>query len=230
MVELNDLYDYGLKIYQNSENFKFSLDSILLAESVDLKKESKIMDFCTGNASIPLILSTKGYNNIYGIEIQTDVYNIALKTLSYNKLNEYISIINDNLNNVSNYFPGNNFDAVICNPPYFKVTDKSLLNDNEMKAMSRHEISTDLDKILFNANYILKDKGYFFIVYRTDRFQELNVSLKKHSFFVKKMYLIKTNSKQVDLVILKCIKNGKYGSTCILTDVSNVFTYKGIFE
>ena len=40
-IVLNDLYDYdGMKIYQNNDNFKFSLDSILLAEFVDLKKES----------------------------------------------------------------------------------------------------------------------------------------------------------------------------------------------
>ena len=38
MKVLNDLYDYGLKIYQDEDNFKFSLDTILLAEAVELKK------------------------------------------------------------------------------------------------------------------------------------------------------------------------------------------------
>ena len=39
MKVLNDLYDYGLKIYQDTEKFKFSLDSLLLAEFVELKKD-----------------------------------------------------------------------------------------------------------------------------------------------------------------------------------------------
>jgi tRNA1(Val) A37 N6-methylase TrmN6 len=54
----NDLYDYnGLKIYQYDDRFKFSLDSILLAEFVELKPSIKtIVDFCSGNAPVPMIL------------------------------------------------------------------------------------------------------------------------------------------------------------------------------
>ena len=63
----NDLYDYyGFSIYQDEDNFKFSLDSILLAEFVDIdKKSNNIVDLCTGNAPVPLILSTKTDNKIY---------------------------------------------------------------------------------------------------------------------------------------------------------------------
>ena len=35
----NDLFDYGLEIYQDKDAFKFSLDSILLAEFVEKKKD-----------------------------------------------------------------------------------------------------------------------------------------------------------------------------------------------
>ena len=69
---LNDLYDYeGLKIYQYEDGFKFSLDSILLAEFVEIKQGiGTIVDFCTGNAPVPMILSTKCDAKIYGFEIQ----------------------------------------------------------------------------------------------------------------------------------------------------------------
>ena len=40
-VELNDLFDYDMKIYQNSEYFKFSIDSVLLAEFVNIKRGHK---------------------------------------------------------------------------------------------------------------------------------------------------------------------------------------------
>ena len=41
----NDLFDYdNLKIYQYEDKFKFSLDSILLAEFVELKETTKTID------------------------------------------------------------------------------------------------------------------------------------------------------------------------------------------
>lgn len=62
---LNDLYDTGFKIYQNDEYFKFSLDSLLLAKFVKPDyKDKKILDLCTGNAPIPIILSS---NNNFDI-------------------------------------------------------------------------------------------------------------------------------------------------------------------
>ena len=75
---LNDLYDYELKIYQYDDKFKFSLDSILLAEFVELKPTTDlIVDFCTGNAPVPLILSTKTKAKIYGFELQKNIFELG---------------------------------------------------------------------------------------------------------------------------------------------------------
>ena len=58
---LNDLYDYvPLKIYQDDKYFKFSLDSVLLAEYVNLTIRTKnIIELCSGNCAVSMILSTK---------------------------------------------------------------------------------------------------------------------------------------------------------------------------
>ena len=67
---VNDLLNYNFKIYQSNNCFKFSIDSILLAEFVNINYRCKnIIDLCTGNAPIPMILSTKFDKNIYGIEL-----------------------------------------------------------------------------------------------------------------------------------------------------------------
>ena len=127
----NDLYDYyGLSIYQDEDNFKFSLDSILLAEFVDNKSmDSKIVDLCTGNAPVPLILSTKYINKIYGVELQESIANLAIRSVEDNNLKNRIEIINDNIRNVSKYFEAESIDIVTCNPPYFKFfEDNSLIN------------------------------------------------------------------------------------------------------
>ena len=102
---LNDLFDYeNLKIFQYDEGFKFSLDSILLAEFVELKTTTKlIVDLCTGNAPIPIILSTKTKAKIYCFEVQKSIYDLASSSVRENKLHKQIKIVNANLKDTFEY-------------------------------------------------------------------------------------------------------------------------------
>ena len=69
MERLDDILGYDdLKIYQNSEYFSFSLDSIILANySLIRLRDKKIVDLCTGNGVIPIILSKRTKSNIIGL-------------------------------------------------------------------------------------------------------------------------------------------------------------------
>lgn len=232
MKVLNDLYDYGLKIYQNDNGFKFSLDSILLAELVNFKKNQVILDFCSGNAVLPLILSTKTDNRIIGIEIQKDVYKLACESILYNKLDNQIEMINDNLINIENYFPGNKIDIITCNPPYFKYNSSSLTNIDKAKTISRHEVEVDLNKILLTANKMLKDNGTFYMVHRTERIQEILCELYENKFIVKELWLVKTNNNvnDVNMFLIKAKKNAKLGMKVRVINTNRKESYKNIFK
>ena len=90
----NDLLNYDFKIFQNDDYFKFSIDSVLLAEFVNIGYRTKsIIDFCTGNAPIPMILSTKFSKRIVGVELQKEIFDLAKKSVNYNNINN-IELIN----------------------------------------------------------------------------------------------------------------------------------------
>ena len=124
MKILNDLLDYdNMKIYQDDEYFNFSLDSVLLGNFVTLRSRVKnIIDFGTGNAPIPLIMTTRTDSKIYGIELQKEIYELAKESVSINNLESKIELINDDIKNINNYFDQGFFDVITCNPPYFKVS------------------------------------------------------------------------------------------------------------
>lgn len=210
MKVINDLYDYGLKIVQDSEAFKFSLDSILLAEFVDkLEEGQKILDICTGNAAIPLILATRYKNVIVGMEIQKEIYNLALESISINNLQGQIKVINDDAKNVENYFPGNNFDIFLANPPYFKYQNSSIINEVSCKAIARHEIYLNLHNCFEIASKNLKNNGVFYLVHLPERLQEILTEAENFKFRVKKMQFVYTNeNKEATVVLFKFIKNG----------------------
>lgn len=234
-IVLNDLYDYeGMKIYQNNDNFKFSLDSILLAEFVELKKDTKfIVDFCTGNAPVPLIISTKCDATIKGFEIQKSIYELAVKSVLENNLGNKIVIINDNFKNVGKYLEAESVDAVTCNPPYFKYDKKSIINEDGKLAIARHEIEMELEDIMINARYVLKNKAPLYIVHRCDRLEEIVSLLNKYSFSVKTLQFIYSDiKKKAIMVLVKATKNGNTGSLKVMPpiDISKYDSYKGIFE
>ena len=105
-----------------------------MAEFVDIRWNSNlIVDFCTGNAAVPLILSTKYKCQIIGFEIQKQVSTLAYNSVLLNNLENQIKIINDNLSTALEYILPETVDAITCNPPYFKINEGSYLNDDEGK-------------------------------------------------------------------------------------------------
>ena len=229
MRKLNDLFDYNLKIYQDTDYFKFSLDSILLAEYTKVHNKDKIIDLCTGNAPIPMILSTKYSNRIIGVELQKEIYNNAVDSVKYNKLDNQIDLICDNIKNIKNYFPGNNFNIITCNPPYFKYNGKSLINKDEVKSISRHEIFVTLKELVDVINYLIVDKGTLYMVYPAQRLLELSEELRQVNISIKEVYFVVTNvTRNINIVLIKACKNAKSDIKVKYIDIRNLETYKNI--
>ena len=209
MKEINDLYDYGYKIVQKSDYFKFSLDSMLLANFVNINMaDSKLLDFCTGNCPIPIILSNS-IKNIVAFEVQKEIYELGDESLTLNNINN-VKLINDDIKNIGNYYEEGYFDIITCNPPYFKVIDSSRINDNNVKAIARHEILIKLEDIVSLAYKFLRDKGKLYIVYRPDRLMELLKLFDKYKFGVKKLQCCYNNSESLSsMILIEAMKNGQ---------------------
>lgn len=210
----NRLLNYkDLVIMQNTDWFSFSLDSVLLPNFVTINKNiENIIDFCTGNAPIPLILSTKTNAKIYGVELQKEIYELAVKTIKLNNLENKIEIINDDIKNLSNYFETEFFDIITCNPPYFKYSENSNINKNKIKTIARHEVYINLNIIFSIAKKILKNGGVIAMVHRPDRLIEIIETMKKNNIEPKKIQFIypKENS-ECNAILIEGKKNGKPG-------------------
>lgn len=232
-VVLNDLYDYGLKIYQDSTKFKFSLDSLLLSEFITIKNDDKtLLDLCSGNAPLPLILASRHDIQITGVELQNEIYELAQKSIKENQLENKIKMLNINAKDINNYFPGNNFDIITCNPPFFKVAKTSLINEQYEKAVARHELTITLEDIIKSGSQLLKDKGAFYLVHRPERLEEI-ISLANHyNLHVKQIEFIYTKpTEYAIMVLLKFVKNAKTGvKVGSMTINRSTKTYQNIFQ
>ena len=214
MEVTNYLLGYKDKyIVQNTQMFNFSLDSVLLPNFVTLNKNIKnILDIGCGNAPIPLILSTKTNALITGVEIQKDVYDLAVKSVKINNLENQINIINADINELYNKFETESFDVITCNPPFFKVSEQSNLNKSDYKTIARHEVKLNLDDIFKISKKLLKNNGYVAIVHRPERLLDILESMKKYNIEPKKIQFIypKTNM-EANILLVEGKKNGNKG-------------------
>ena len=213
MERLDDILGYSnLKIYQNSDYFAFSLDSIILANYCNIRlRDKKIVDFCTGNGVIPLILTRRTKAEIFGIEIQKNLADLAIKSVSYNGLENQIRIINEDVKDFSKKNISK-FDLVLCNPPYFKINEKSSLNESYEKKIARHEIMINLEEVCDCAKKVLKDNGNLCLVHRSDRLMEILEILRSNNFEPKRIKFVYENiNKESTLVLIEAQKLGKVG-------------------
>lgn len=193
MVELKEferidyLFRENRKIIQSKRFFSFSLDAVLLADFVNLpqKRQFKYLDFCSGNGIIPIILSAKTTNPLEGIELQSELVEMARRSIEINQLENQITIHEGDLNE----FPHGNadYDFITCNPPYFLLENSKEIHRLTSHHLARHEVSLTMDQWLFKASKLLKDKGRLYIVHRPERLDDLMEGLLQHGFSLKRI-------------------------------------------
>lgn len=214
MEVINYLLGYkDLKIVQNTDMFNFSLDSVLLANFVSLNKGiTNVLDIGCGNAPISMILSCKGDFSITGVEIQKDVYDLALKSVSINNLSDRIKLVNSDINEYYIGLESDQFDVITCNPPFFKVSDGSNLNSSQYKVIARHEVKLNLDQLFKVSRKLLKNGGVVAVVHRTDRLIDIIESMRSNNIEPKRIQLVYPHVGDAsNMVLVEGSKNGKPG-------------------
>ena len=196
MIVKNNLLNFkDAYIYQDTDYFKFSLDSLLLANFVTINlRDKNILDIATGNAPIPMLLSYRTKANIYGVE------------------DKQITIINDDAKNVINLFGDDYFDVITCNPPYFDTNNSLFENGNSIKAIARHEKLLNLDDIFTISKRVLKTNGRLAMVHRTERLTQILDTASKYGFMAKKIrFIYPKENRDSDLMLIEFVKGGKKG-------------------
>lgn len=208
---IDDLEFNNLKIIQNEKWFCFGIDAVLLSDfAKNIKKDSIVMDLGTGTGIISILLCEKtNLKKIIGVEVQEEVYDMACRNSKLNNLENKFEVINENILNLKNIYEKNNFDVIVTNPPYKKI-NTGIVNDEEKKFISRHEVLATLEDYINISSNLLKDKGEFYMVHRPDRLVDILDNMRKYKLEPKEIRLVYSYTNQPPkLVLIKGVKNGK---------------------
>ncbi|MBO6046400.1 MAG: tRNA1(Val) (adenine(37)-N6)-methyltransferase [Erysipelotrichaceae bacterium] len=200
-----------MKIIQRKDMFCFSLDTVLLANFCSITKDVKtIVDFGTNNAAIPLLLSKRTDKPIVGVEIQEEAVDLARRNVELNHLENQITIVHDDIKNYVKYAYRSRL--IVCNPPFFRVDEKSHLNDNEYLQIARHETTIDLEGIISSAASLLDNKGRFAMVHRPDRMIEVVNMMQKYKIEPKRIRFVYPKvGKDSHIFLIEGVFKGNHG-------------------
>lgn len=208
---IDDLEFKNLKIIQNTQGFCFGIDAVLLSDfSKNIKNNAKVLDLGTGTGIISILLCGKtNLSKIIGVEVQEEVADMAKRSAKLNNLEDKFEILNDNIINLDKLYGRNSFDAIVTNPPY-KKENTGILNDEEKKIISRHEVLAKLEDYIKISNKLLKDKGEFYMVHRPERLVDILSYMRQYKIEPKEIrFVCSHNGESPKLVLVKGVKNAK---------------------
>ncbi|MGD9824450.1 tRNA1(Val) (adenine(37)-N6)-methyltransferase [Desulfobacter sp.] len=167
---------------QPAEGYRYSMDPFWLCSQVpSVCSGDRILDIGCGCGIIPVIL---GYcfpqSHITGIEIQTELAEIALKNVIKNNLEQTVSIMNQDIKTINPESAGGPFDLILSNPPY-KKQNTGRLNPDTQKAIARHEITMDIQVLALKAETLLRHKGRLMIIFPFERLIDIRNAVQSTS-------------------------------------------------
>jgi tRNA1(Val) A37 N6-methylase TrmN6 len=213
MDETLDSLPFGdLRLAQSKNGYRFSLDPILLARFIKLKRWQRVVDLGTGSGILPLVLARiSRAGELIGIELQAAMAERACRNVELNNLQDRIQICHGDIRQIEEMFNAGTADLVVSNPPFRGVGSGRIAPDDE-RAIARHELAGGLDDFVAAARWLLRYGGEFNVIYLAERLPELIVCIKKFGLEPKRVRLVYPRSgDSAKMVMVEAKKGGKPG-------------------
>lgn len=190
----------GYYIIQSEDGYRFGSDAVSLAHfaAEHISKQSRVLDLCSGCGIIGIMLAVDCGADITCVEIDEQLADMSARSVELNGLN------NVHVWNIDARLLGaevGKLDAVVCNPPYYKVTSKP----SSVAPQANSEITITLADVVAISKRALKAGGALYMTHVTSRLDEVMCACRDNGLTVKKV-VINPNGKTF---MLRAVRGGK---------------------
>lgn len=201
-----------IKVYQNRDGYRFSVDALLLYAFADVRYVRSIADLGAGSGIVGLLLAKKyPQARVLLVELQESLCRLARRNIELNGLDNRVSAEHADIKHLKDRLEPLSFDMVVSNPPYRKPRSGRLSNGEE-KAIARHEVALKFPHLAETASHLLRVKGRFFMIFHPERLLEVSDSLRMNDLEPKRIRFVHNNlSAESKIVLIEAVKGGKGG-------------------
>jgi|MudIll2142460700_1097286.scaffolds.fasta_scaffold249674_1 tRNA1Val (adenine37-N6)-methyltransferase len=201
-----------VKVYQNRQGYRFSIDALLLSSFVNVRHAENIADLGTGSGIIGLLLARKYPRaKVLLVELQKSLYALAEKNIVLNNMEGRVEVLLADIKDMKETAQPRFYDLVVSNPP-FRKPESGRLSLGEEKAVARHELRLGFADLAETASHLLKARGRFSMIFHPERLLEVIDVLRRNRLEPKRTRFVhndpKTGSK---IVLIEAVKEGRAG-------------------
>ncbi len=153
------------RILQPEKGYRFSIDSVLLADFAASYCGESVLDLGTGSGVVLILLARRctSLKRGTGVEIQKPLWEFACRNIEENGFSDRLRAVLGDLREPIPALPPRSFDLVVSNPPYRKIGE-GRRNPDPRKEIARHEVSCTLSDLFSAAGRYLSRRGRFAFV------------------------------------------------------------------
>lgn len=189
-LRLDDLKLDGFYLWQDDRLFCFSVDAILLADFVTVRRGERVCDLCSGNGIIPILLCANTQaGHIDGVELLEASWNLARHSVAFNHVQDRVEMHRLDLRQLQQHFRPHSYQVVTCNPPFGEVGG-GVVNMSREQYVARHEAECTLEEIVCQAAYLLAFHGRFALIHRPERLCDILCLMRKYGIEPKRLRMV----------------------------------------
>lgn len=228
---VEDLQRQGLRIIQKKDGFRFGEDAVLLAHGVHRLWDATRRGACSfvefgshcGVVSILFAALSEGATGI-GLELASRQVDVMQRNIVLNRQESRLSASQVDVAKLADgtlMLPAgiraSSYDFVIANPPYGLYHAAPEAQDDidaieRERLIARFEVAITFEQMARAAAKLLRSRGRFVFIHRTDRLPELFSGLEKARLRPSEMTLISSRrDTSPGLVLIAAVKDGRIG-------------------
>lgn len=204
----------GVHVQQHRRGYRFSIDAVILAGSLDPRPGDTVVDLGTGCGIIPILLAFRCPGvRVWGVELQAPLAALAVENVRANGMDSRVGILNADLRGIRAGAFGGPVDWVVSNPPYRRGRS-GRVNPDPQRAIARHEIAMTLPDLAAAARRTLRTGGRLLVIYAAERITDLLCQMRREHIEPKRLRSIHSHGHSpARLVLVEGVKNAGPGLT-----------------
>lgn len=202
-----------IHLYQPKNGYRFSVDSLLLWDFVNVRNVRTIADLGAGSGIIGILLAKKYPNaRVDLFEIQDALIELAARNVEINSLEGRVHSKKCDLRDLRpSQKEFTRYDLVVSNPPYRRLSSGRLNREPAVSA-ARHEMTLQLYECINAASSLLRTRGRLCMVYHPCRLPELLDVMRSRGIEAKRMRFVHSNSSaEAKMVLVEAVQGGRAG-------------------